>query len=135
MDQTPIHLGEHQVLRVTASSPTALEIESTWQPGSPPRTHWHPHQTEDFLVLEGKLTVELGGVRSVLSEGDGLRVSPRSVHRMWNAGPGVARARWTISPPQQTERMFRRIDRGLGPLSSLWFLWQFRREYRVGQPR
>ena len=45
-------LAAHQTLRIVASSPGVLELESTWLPGgSPPRTHWHPTQREEFEVL------------------------------------------------------------------------------------
>ena len=135
MDNDVLRLGDHQMLRVVSTTEGSLEVESIWQPGPPPRPHWHPYQSEDFSVLEGELTVELGGRQVTLAVGDTVEVPPRTVHRMWNPGPGETRARWRITPPQQTAAMFRRIDRGLGPVSSLAFLWRFRREYRIGQPR
>lgn len=135
MDEEVLQLGEHQVLRVLPSSDGSLVVESSWQPGPPPRAHWHPYQTEDFSVLEGTLTVELDDRQLTLAAGDTVEVPPRTVHRMWNGGTGETLARWRITPAQRTAEMFRRIDRGLGPLSSLAFLWRYRKEYRIGRPR
>jgi len=130
-------LTAHQTVQVMASSPVMLELESTWLPGgSPPRTHWHPTQSEQFEVLEGALTVEIDGqpVR-VLRPSDPLQVPPRTAHRMWNASTEVTRASWLVTPAQRTEKMFRTIDGGLNPVTAMVFLWKYRREMRLGKPR
>lgn len=131
-----IKLSEAQSLRVVARTPEALDLESTWATGgSPPPTHWHPRQHERFEVLEGELTVRLGGgPPRVLGPGDAIEVPPRTAHCMWNAGSGQARATWRVTPALRTEEMFRYIDRGMSPVRGLWMLWAFRHEYRIGRP-
>lgn len=132
-----IKLSTAQSLRVVSRTPDALELESTWDTGgSPPPTHWHPRQHEHFEVLEGELTVELGGEPArVLRTGDAVDVPPRTAHRMWNAGSAQAMASWRVTPPLRTEEMFRFIDRGMSPLRSVRMLWTFRNEFRLGKPR
>jgi mannose-6-phosphate isomerase-like protein (cupin superfamily) len=130
-------LSAHQTLQVVASNPGMLELESTWLPGgSPPRTHWHPTQREEFEVLEGELAVEIDGqaVR-VLTQSETLQVPPRTAHRMWNASTEVARASWRVTPAQRTEQMFRTIAGGLNPATAIVLLWKYRREMRMGKPR
>lgn len=135
-DTGVIRLGSGQCLRVVARTPEALELESTWAAGgSPPPTHWHPRQHEHFAVLEGELTVRLGGgPPRVLRPGDTVDVPARTAHRMWNAGSVPVRATWRVSPALRTEEMFRYIDRGMSPLRGLRLLWEFRHEYRIGRP-
>lgn len=137
MDAGPIALSPQQTLRVVARTAEALDVESTWTAGgSAPRTHWHPRQDERFEVLEGELTVELGGgPPRVLRAGDTLDVPARTAHRMWNAGSAPVRATWRVTPALRTEEMFRYIDRGMSPLRGLRMLWTFRREFRLGSPR
>jgi quercetin dioxygenase-like cupin family protein len=132
-----LNLTAHQTLRVVASSPGALELESTWLTGGrPPRTHWHPTQREQFEVLEGALTVELDGQPPrVLRPGETLVVPPRTAHRMWNASTEVTRASWRVAPAQQTEEMFRAIAGGLNPVTAMVLLWKYRREMRLGKPK
>ena len=132
-----LNLNAHQTLQVVASSPAALELESTWRPGGgAPRTHWHPTQREEFEVLEGALTVEIDGqpVR-VLRPSDPLQVPPRTAHRMWNASTEVTRASWRVTPAQRAEKMFRTIAGGLNPVTAMVLLWKYRREMRLGKPR
>jgi mannose-6-phosphate isomerase-like protein (cupin superfamily) len=136
MSSDTITLSPVQTLRIVTSSPDLLEVEATWTTGGkPPPTHWHPRQTERFEVLEGQLTVEIGGAPPrVLEAGDVLDVPPRTAHRMWNAGPATARASWRITPAFETERMFRFIEGGLSKGRSLLMLVRFRREFRLGTP-
>ncbi|HEU5486926.1 MAG TPA: cupin domain-containing protein [Microlunatus sp.] len=132
-----LRLNEHQTLRILASGPERLELESTWAPGgTPPRTHWHPSQHEHFEVLGGELTVEVDGQPArTLGVGESLQVPPRTAHRMWNAGPVVTRASWRVTPAQRTEQMFRTIAGGLNPVSAVLLLWRHRGEMRLGSPR
>jgi quercetin dioxygenase-like cupin family protein len=141
-----LRIGPVQSLEVVSHTPAALELESTWQTGgsAPPR-HWHPHQDEEFEVLEGELTVELGSAPArVIPAGGRLQVPARTQHRMWNADQAPARARWRISPAEQTLVMFQTLDRAeqadgrsrlATNLGRLGMLWRFRREFRIGPVR
>lgn len=135
-DTGVMRLSGVQSVRVVARTPESLDLESTWATGgSPPPTHWHPRQHEHFEVLEGELTVRLGGGPArVLRSGDALDVPARTAHRMWNAGSAPVRATWRVSPALRTEEMLRYIDRGMSPVRGLWLLREFRHEYRIGRP-
>lgn len=133
MSDDLIQLGEAQTLRVIASTPDALELESTWTGTNrkPPR-HYHPHQDERFEILEGELTIELSREpATVLRAGDTLEVPHGTVHRMWNAGTETTRGTWLVTPGMRTEEMFRYLDRGMSPLRTVRMLWTFRREFRL----
>ena len=134
MGEEIIRLSASQTLRVISSGPDALELESTWTTSpKPPPVHWHPHQVELFEVLEGQLTVEMASTPvHLLKQGNIVDIPARTPHRMWNAGPDVARATWRITPPQRSEEMFRFIERGTRGLRGLRLLWTFRDEYRFG---
>lgn len=131
-----IRLSESQTLRIVSLTEDALEIESSWQPsGSPPPTHWHPHQHEHFEVLEGQLTVRLAGDELVVPAGETLHVPPRTAHSMWNAGTVPCRASWKVTPPLRTAEMFRAVHAAGGLLDKVRMLWRFRNEFRLGSPR
>lgn len=132
-----IRLSESQTLTVLGSTPERLELESRWTTSpKPPPLHWHPRQSERFEVLEGGLTVVVGRAEPrVLWVGEVLDVPPRTAHRMWNAGPELTRARWTVTPAQRTEEMLRFIAGGVGGLRGVRLLATFREEYRMGRPR
>lgn len=137
MNGDTVKLGPDQTLRIVASSPEALELESTWASSQkkPPR-HYHPRQDERFKVLAGRLTVELESEPPrVLQAGDTLDVPRGTVHRMWNTGPDTARASWRVTPRLRTEEMFRFMDQGMSPLRIATLLWRFRHEYRLGLRR
>ena len=87
-----------------------LEMESTFRPGSPePAPHYHPHQTEDFTVMAGELTVRMEGQLIRLKAGDTLRVPPNTVHSMWNASATLATVNWQVKPALETEFFFETI--------------------------
>lgn len=138
MDDDVLRLGADQTLRVLASTPNALELESTWATASqrqPPR-HYHPRQDEHFEILGGQVTVELDQQPPrVLNVGDTLDVPRGTRHRMWNAGTEPARALWTVTPRLRSEEMFRHIHGGLSPLRTIVLLWKFRDEYRLAVRR
>lgn len=138
MSAEQLHLSASQTLTVLGSSDEALELESTWAPAMtdrPPR-HWHPRQTESFEVLEGELTVELGGASPrIVGVGGLLEIPPRTAHRMWNAGTVTTRALWTITPAMRSKEMFAHIARGRSAVRDVQLIVQFRDEYRLGSPR
>ena len=56
-------------------------------PGQRGRIHRHEHQEEVYLVLQGRLTVEVEREAHDLHEGDLLRVGPELRRRVLNLGP------------------------------------------------
>ncbi|WP_109474437.1 cupin domain-containing protein [Ornithinimicrobium cavernae] len=129
-----IALSPVQELHVRQHTADLLEVESVWQPGEPPPRHLHPRQQEEFEVLEGRLTVELGGAGPrLLTAGETVVVPPRTPHRMWNAGPETARASWRVTPALRSLEQFRFIAGGTGPPRALRMLWTFRHEFRLSR--
>lgn len=128
MSEDTIQLGPNQTLHVVSSSDAALELLAEWTPGSSePPAHLHPNQDERFEVLEGELTVVVDGDERLLQAGDRLDVPRGTVHKMWNAGAGRARATWHVSPALRTEEMFRTIAAG----GVEDFLERFAAEFRL----
>ena len=125
-------LREGETIIIRHLDEERLEVEATWGPGhgKPPRHH-HPSQDERFTVLEGELTVELGGREQVLGMGEEIAIPRGTIHRMWNAGEGTARASWEVTPPQRTAEMFAALDGGINAAKGARILWEFRREFRL----
>ena len=44
--------------------------------------HYHPRGTETYLVLEGRMTIEVAGQEYVLEAGDLITIPPGSVHEV-----------------------------------------------------
>ena len=81
-----------------------LEMISTFRPHSTePKAHYHPIQEEDFIVLEGELTVRINRKTSVLKAGDKLHLAPEVIHAMWNNSSKPARVNWQVRPALDTE--------------------------------
>ena len=53
--------------------------------------HVHPHETERFEVLAGRLGVEVDGERRYAGRGEVVVVEPGTPHRFWNAGDAEVR--------------------------------------------
>ena len=60
------------------------------RPGERGRIHTHAHQEEVYLLLSGRLTVEVEGTPHELGPGEIMRVAPAVRRRIVNLGPGVA---------------------------------------------
>jgi mannose-6-phosphate isomerase-like protein (cupin superfamily) len=63
---------------------TLAELEIA--PGGKVTPHYHLTYSERFKVLEGRLTVEIDGVRHELESGDEAIAVPRSLHAWSNPG-------------------------------------------------
>lgn len=57
------------------------------RPGQRGRIHSHAHQEEVYLVLAGRLTVEIEGTPHDLEAGELMRVAPAVRRRVVNLGP------------------------------------------------
>jgi mannose-6-phosphate isomerase-like protein (cupin superfamily) len=60
--------------------------------------HVHPHQSERFEVLEGRLGLRVGDQELLAGPGDVMTVDPGTPHRFWNAGQGEARFLCEVRP-------------------------------------
>lgn len=89
-----------QVLADGASTGGAFLIgEARLEPDEPcPPLHVHRHEYEAIYIIEGTLTVELGGERLELHAGDCLVMPPGVPHRFANLSDGPVRTVGVVSP-------------------------------------
>ena len=81
-----------------------LELITTYEAHSKePIAHYHPHQDEYFEVLQGELSIRLGGNLQTLQPGDKIHIKKNTVHSMWNATDDKTVASWKTIPAMDTE--------------------------------
>lgn len=73
---------------------------------SEPFSHYHPYQTEYFKILQGELTVRMGGDLKVVRRNQEFIVPPNTDHSMWNGGVQKARVLWRVTPALKTVQFF-----------------------------
>lgn len=75
-------------------------VHLTVQPhGAVVGEHVHPHLTERFEVIVGRLGTRVSGVESTLIAGQDATAPVGSTHDWWNAGDDEAQVLVEISPP------------------------------------
>jgi quercetin dioxygenase-like cupin family protein len=114
-----------------------LEMEATYGgTGEFPPEHFHPHQTERFEVLEGRVRAIVGGVEHRYEPGEPFEVTPGTPHQM--AADEPTRVRWEVRPALRTAEFFERLF-GDGPDSAQEatsfedFFAEFSEEIRLGE--
>ncbi len=110
-DKTIRNAKTGQQIRFVQTSGTTngqlLEMEATFRARSAkPVDHYHPNQVEDFTVVAGQLTVQIGGQTRTLQSGDALHVPRNTVHAMWNASDSETIVNWQVRPALYTEFFF-----------------------------
>lgn len=89
-----------------------LEMESTYQAHSKePMAHYHPFQSEDFIVLQGELTVKIDGEQKILKQGDSVYIPATVAHAMWNDSRTKTIVNWKVRPALDTEYL---LETGCG---------------------
>jgi mannose-6-phosphate isomerase-like protein (cupin superfamily) len=84
----------------------AVLVETIVRPeGFVAAAHVHPHQTERFEVLEGRLGVRVGDRELLAGPGDVMTVAAGTPHRFWNAGKGQARFLCEVRPALEFESL------------------------------
>ena len=74
-------------------------VESAPDPGAPGLPlHRHRRSDEALYVLEGDVTVRVGGRRWSLAAGSFVCIPRGTAHRFWNPGPGPARVLIIFAP-------------------------------------
>lgn len=68
----------------SAGERIVVEFENEPDDIGPPY-HCHPHQQEEYEVLEGELTLKVDGKEHLLRSGETLLVPPGTPHCFWNA--------------------------------------------------
>jgi quercetin dioxygenase-like cupin family protein len=116
-DHTPIQIGEVWENPITGERAKILELPYR----NPERRavaellaragarvvgeHRHPRLVERFTVLEGELTVKLGGKTSILRQGETATIKPDVWHDWWNASDRDARVRVEVTPGERFAHM------------------------------
>lgn len=89
-----------------------LEMEASWQPHSvEPPMHYHPSQTEHFIVMAGELTIKMDGVIKYLKPGARLEIPARTAHAMWNSSDDITIVNWKVLPALDADQLF---ETGMG---------------------
>ena len=92
--------GWHLVQTATLSV-----IEESMPPGTAELQHHHQKANQFFYVLRGALSMDIGGDKFVLDEGQGVHVSAGEVHRVSNRSAATAEFLVVSSPPSHGDRV------------------------------
>jgi mannose-6-phosphate isomerase-like protein (cupin superfamily) len=75
----------------------------------PPRTkevrHYHERSLQLFVVMSGRLTIEIGTTRLVLHKAEAVEIRPGTVHQVRNDSDQVAWFIVTSQPPSHGDRI------------------------------
>lgn len=67
--------------------------------------HYHRESRQFFYVLEGSLTMEVGGEAKVVVAGAGMEIAPGVVHQVRNESGGEVRFLVISQPPSHGDRV------------------------------
>lgn len=100
----PVTLGQRKMLLsrrpLTHFETYVSEFDVGGSTGPEQYTHGDSH--EMFLVLRGRVLLELGEERHEMDEGDCVEYATSTPHRVVNIGSGPAEVLFMISPPTST---------------------------------
>lgn len=112
LDLTPIGAIFH--IRKTAGETQGGSFEMEWElaphTGGTP-VHIHPHATESYEVLEGKLDLYVDGTWRTLSAGEKASVDPGVAHTFRNASDSRTRVYNTHAPAMRFGEYFESLHR------------------------
>lgn len=87
----------------------ALNV-STLEPGEGPPMHVHRHEDETYVVIEGRLDVDVDGRSERLEAGDAAFLPRGAPHALRNPGPDRSKVLMLVHPPG-LERFFKEMAR------------------------
>ncbi|MBE14737.1 MAG: cupin domain-containing protein [Dokdonia sp.] len=105
-------IGDQMQLKLDATDTDGLftVIESQSDPGMSIPMHVHKNEDEMFRVLEGQVSITVGGETTILSAGD-TAFAPRNIPHSWtNTGDKPLKMILT-AVPSGIETMFRELDK------------------------
>lgn len=105
--------------------------------GEGPPKHRHPHQSEEFTVLEGKLVVECNDDRHELHVGQSFTVPANAAHRFYAADGKALSFRAIVKPAMHLEYFIteifeasnRKNSKAPSPFEAAYILGQMKGEY------
>ena len=112
LDLRPLDTKFH--IKRTAAETGGSSLEMEWELG--PKTggtpvHIHPHATESYEVIEGRLEVYVAGEWRMLKPGDRVTVEPGVPHTFRNASTEVARVYNVHQPAMRFGEYFYRLNK------------------------
>jgi quercetin dioxygenase-like cupin family protein len=94
----------HRTARDTGGE--AVLVETIVRPdGFVAAAHVHPHQSERFEVVAGRLALRAGREELILEPGEVATVAPGTPHRFWNGGDREARFVCEVRPALEFESL------------------------------
>ena len=113
--------GQHLEFRQTGKQTAGqlLEAEVLLDPGGRVPRHLHLRQDERVEVLEGTLSIRLGGEQRRLTQGQSIEVPRRTLHRVANADAGRSRFLLQVRPARRMEAAMRIVFAVAGVLVHL----------------
>ncbi|HEX2532621.1 MAG TPA: cupin domain-containing protein [Chitinophagaceae bacterium] len=118
LDLTPIGMIFQLIKTAEETEGRTLEMEWTLQPrtgGAP--VHLHPGASEAWLVLEGRLDVQVNGRWRTLHAGELLTIPPGTPHTFRNPHHGLTRVYNTHAPALRYQAYFEGLARIVQHLS------------------
>jgi mannose-6-phosphate isomerase-like protein (cupin superfamily) len=100
--------GERIVFNKTSreTNGEAVEIEVFVRPGGVvAAAHVHPHQSERFEIVSGRIGMKLGRKKVELGPEEVAVVEPGTPHKFWNAGTDELHFVAVVRPALQFERL------------------------------
>ena len=113
--------GQHLQFRKTGKQTAGqlLEAEILLDPGGHVPRHLHLRQDERVEVLEGTLSIRLGGDQQRLTQGESIEVPRRTLHRLSNVDAGRSRFLLQVRPARRMEAAMRTVFAVAGVLRHL----------------
>jgi mannose-6-phosphate isomerase-like protein (cupin superfamily) len=90
--------GFFEVLETTRLSQSATMVLGPGESSSE-ELNTHPNSDQTLVVLQGKLTAEIGSEKGEIHPGDAVTVPAGTPHRFTNPGPGKTVSFSVYSPP------------------------------------
>ncbi len=104
-------IGDRMRLKLDATDTDGLftVIESQSDPGMSVPMHIHKNEDEMFRVLEGKVSITVGGETKILTAGD-TAFAPRNIPHSWTNNGDEPLKMILTAVPSGIETMFRALD-------------------------
>jgi mannose-6-phosphate isomerase-like protein (cupin superfamily) len=106
-------LGQTYYLKESCDTSFSFEVHG--MPGTFVPPHIHPTQDEFIYVLQGEMDLTLDGQAHKLHAGGMARMPMGIPHGYANAGSGLVRALFWVSPGRKLHELFTRLDKLTDP--------------------
>jgi quercetin dioxygenase-like cupin family protein len=103
--------GERGIIRRPPADNQAMLVADLYaEPGAAVTgEHLHPHSTEAFTVIRGRLGMRIDGTESEAGPGTRVVIPPNTRHDWWNVGDQTAWVIVEVTPGARFEAMIRNL--------------------------